>query len=220
MALFRGARDWPPLVQQTAYALGKLVLLTLPLPWLLFWRGAVALPNGGREGRRRGIWEGLAFGLIVAAAILAGYRFWLEPAGLLMPAGRAIAAKVSHFGIAGPAGFVAMSVFYALVHSLLEEYYWRWFVFGQMRRFLPPAAAIALSSLAFGLHHVIVLAFYFGWRSPATMVFSLGVALGGAIWAWIYHRSGSLLGPWLSHAVVDAAIFAVGYQLVRSVLSW
>ena len=75
-------------------------------------------------------------------------------------------------------------------------------------------------SLAFALHHVIVLAFYFGWRSPATVAFSLGVALGGAVWAWIYHRSGSLLGPWLSHAVVDAAIFAVGYQLLRSVLGW
>ena len=85
-----------------------------------------------------------------------------------MPAGRAIAEKVSHFGIASPAGFVAMTIFYAVVNSLLEEYYWRWFVFGQMRRFLPPAAAIAVSSLAFALHHVIVLAFYFGWRSPAT----------------------------------------------------
>ena len=31
------------------------------------------------------------------------------------------------------------------------------------------------------------------------------------MWAWLYHRSGSLLGPWLGHALVDAAIF-VGYH--------
>ena len=159
--------------------------------------------------------QGLVFGVMVTAAILLVYHFWLEPAGLLAPAGKAVAEKVTRFGVAGPAGFAVMAMFYVLVHSLLEEYYWRWFIFRLMRRLMPPAAAIVLSSLAFTLHHVIVLGVYFGWRSPATAVFSLAVAVAGAIWAWMYHRSGSLLGPWLSHALADAAIFAVGYSLVR-----
>lgn len=42
---------------------------------------------------------------------------------------------------------------------------------------------------------------------------TLAVAVGGAFWAWLYHRSGSLLGPWISHMLVDAAIFGVSYQL-------
>ena len=37
--------------------------------------------------------------------------------------------------------------------------------------------------------------------------------LGLAVW-----RSGSLAGPWLSHLVVDAAIFLVGYDLARDLL--
>jgi uncharacterized protein len=36
---------------------------------------------------------------------------------------------------------------------------------------------------------------------------------GGAFWAWLYHRSGNLIAPWLSHALIDAAIFTVGYDL-------
>jgi hypothetical protein len=167
-----------------------------------------------------GVLLGLAFGAAVLAAILGSYYFWLQPAGLLAPAGQAIADKVTHFGVTGPAGFAVMGIFYSLVHSLLEEYYWRWFIFGRLRRLLPLPAALLLSSLAFTAHHVIVLAFYFGWRSPATVAFSLGVAVGGLVWAWIYHRSGSLLGPWLSHALADTAIFAVGYSLVRGVMGW
>ena len=72
---FVALRDWPPLAQQTAYTVGKLAIVALPLPWLLFWRGAVSPPKSGREGRMRGIGAGLAFGVLAAAAILAGYRF-------------------------------------------------------------------------------------------------------------------------------------------------
>jgi membrane protease YdiL (CAAX protease family) len=43
---------------------------------------------------------------------------------------------------------------------------------------------------------------------------SLCVALGGVFWAWLYHRSGSLLGPWLSHALVDLAVMAIGYAML------
>jgi membrane protease YdiL (CAAX protease family) len=49
---------------------------------------------------------------------------------------------------------------------------------------------------------------------------SLGVAVGGAVWARLYDRSGSLLGPWLSHLLVDAAIFFVGYELLAAPLGW
>ena len=43
-------------------------------------------------------------------------------------------------------------------------------------------------------------------------------ALLGAFWAWLYNRTGSLLGPWLSHLVIDAGIFFIGYQLVATSL--
>jgi membrane protease YdiL (CAAX protease family) len=63
-------------------------------------------------------------------------------------------------------------------------------------------------------HHTIVIGKYFGGFSIMTVLLSLAVATGGIIWAWLYERSGSLLGPWLSHALVDAGLMAVGYDLV------
>jgi membrane protease YdiL (CAAX protease family) len=65
-------------------------------------------------------------------------------------------------------------------------------------------------------HHILVLATFFGWWSPATWLFSVAVAIGGAIWAWLYDRTDSLLVPWLGHSLVDAAIFAIGYDLART----
>ena len=201
-----------PAAQQTAYAVGKTLQFAFPLLWVF---GVRRQPIRFRWPGMGGVAAGLLFGAAVFAAILLAYHAWLGPAGLLLPAGKAMAAKVAGFGVASPAAFVCMAVFYAMLHSFLEEYYWRWFLFGQLRPMTTPAAAAVLSSLAFTSHHVLVLAAYFGWRSPETAVFSLGVAVGGMVWAWIYHRSGSLLGPWLSHALADAALFTVGYGVMR-----
>jgi membrane protease YdiL (CAAX protease family) len=65
-------------------------------------------------------------------------------------------------------------------------------------------------------HHVVVLGLYFGWTNPWTWLFSGATAAGGAFWAWLYQRSGSIYGPWASHLLLDAGIFAIGYDLVRA----
>jgi membrane protease YdiL (CAAX protease family) len=62
---------------------------------------------------------------------------------------------------------------------------------------------------------VLVLAKYFGYASPLTWLFTLAIVIGGAFWAWLYRRTGSLAGPWLSHALVDATIFVIGWDLIR-----
>jgi hypothetical protein len=38
------------------------------------------------------------------------------------------------------------------------------------------------------------------------------------VWAWLYERTQSVWAPWLSHLVVDAAIYVIGYDLLRGSL--
>lgn len=64
-------------------------------------------------------------------------------------------------------------------------------------------------------HHVIVLGMFFPnhfWT--AAVPFSICIAVGGAFWAWLYDRTGSIYSPWISHLLVDLAILAIGYDLV------
>jgi hypothetical protein len=211
--------------QQAAAGLGKTIQFAFPMLWLLCrpkrTEVRCAMEEEGRKRPGARVWGlalGAGFGLLVFALALAVYGGWLKPSGCLDEAGRRMAAKVTGFGVHGWPQFAAMGVFYALLHSLLEEYYWRWFVFGQLRRWVPPAAAVAASSLAFTSHHLLVLGFYFGRFSLITGILSLAVAIGGVFWAWLYQKSGSLYGPWLSHALVDAALFLIGYDLIRSAL--
>lgn len=212
---FVGLAESGTTAQQAAMVAGKVLQFAFPLAWLFLIRRQ-PFPLSLRP---RGVVEGLGSGLLILAVILAGYHFWFAPAGYLTAGAEEITGKLTGMGVRTSLAYVALSVFYSLIHSFLEEYYWRWFVFGKLRQLVSMPVAVAISGLGFMAHHVIVLAFYFSWFSVQTILFSLAVAVAGALWAVNYQRSGSLLGPWISHALADAAIFLVGYQLAQTVFS-
>ena len=203
-------------VQQSVYSVGKMLQFAFPAIWVYF---VLKRKPSWPRWDRRGIRLGLAFGVLVVVGMLALYFGWLKPAGHLVGLEETVKDKVSDLGLMSVWKYVAVGVFYSLVHSFLEEYYWRWFVFAQLRRRVSLPWAIAISSLGFMTHHVILLGTFFGWTSPLAYLCSAGVAIGGGVWAWIYDRSGSLLGPWVSHMLVDAGIFLIGYDLVRQYLA-
>ncbi|HTN76513.1 MAG TPA: CPBP family intramembrane glutamic endopeptidase, partial [Pirellulaceae bacterium] len=177
-----------------------------------FWLRPPPLANERRVGIS--LAQGFAFGLLVVAAGVLLYLLVLLPSGFFTASLPTIQNKVRAMGLDSPGKFLALACFYSLVHSFLEEYYWRWFVFRYccLRWSLP--TSIVVSSLGFMAHHVLVLATLFGWDAPATYLLSAAVAIGGAAWAWLYEKHGTLLGPWLSHLLIDALIFAIGYDLV------
>ncbi len=210
------AAEW----QQGAYSVGKAAQFIFPIALILLvqrrWP-AWHWPN------RRGMVAGTAFGLAVVAALFGIHWLVLAPHDLLSDAAHEIREKTAGFGIDSVPEYVALALFYSLVHSFLEEYYWRWFVFGQLRRFWRFAPAALLSSIGFMAHHVILLGHFLdwgggGWSLLLIALGSLSVAVGGAVWAYLYHRTNSLYAPWLSHMIVDAGIFLLGYNFVRPML--
>ena len=202
-------RSAPEGVQQAVYGVGKVLQFALPVV-AVWWvarrrRGPIRLPSVGW-------WPGLLFGLLVGATIYGLYR-WLATDGSFDGPAAAVRERLTAIGVDSFPVFLGVAAGYCLVHSLLEEYYWRWFVFGELSRRMSMPVAVAVSSLGFTLHHVIVIGLYFGFDAFSTYLFSAGVGVGGAFWAWLYRRSGSLLAPWLSHALVDAGIFLVAWEL-------
>ena len=161
---------------------------------------------------------GVVFGLIVVALMLGIYHWRLASLPMIGPLRENILTKVAGFGIDAPWKFLLMGLWYAIFHSLFEEYYWRWFVFPQCKRFFPLWTAIIVSSIGFMAHHVLVLAFYLGWDSQFTYQVSGCIAIGGIFWAWLYHRTKSLYPIWVSHGIVDAGIFWMGFQIVKESL--
>jgi membrane protease YdiL (CAAX protease family) len=206
-----GGQEAISLLQRVVFSGGKVIQFGLPVVWLwLTERRLWAI----RRPRFDGWPIAIGFGLLVAASMLGLYYFHFRASDLLIDTPEKVRAKLDEFRVTTPESYVLVAAFFVVAHSLLEEYYWRWFVFGRLRTLLPTGAAIVLSSLAFMSHHVLILDGFFPGRFFATLPFSLGIAVGGAVWAWLYARADSVWPSWLSHALVDAAIFFIGWDLV------
>ena len=216
-AYFIWMHGWPAKFQLATYSVGKILQFIFPVLYVLIvLQQRVALSKSTASG----IWLGLGFGVLVMGLMLGLFYWWLKPAGFFEQPTEKIYDKVAGWGISAAWQFFLLGLFYALAHSFLEEYYWRWFVFDHLRGKMSLSSAVVLSSIGFMAHHIILLATFFGWTSVVTYLFSIGIAIGGIAWALIYHFSGSLLGPWLSHLLVDAAIFLIGFDLVRERFGW
>jgi uncharacterized protein len=198
-----------------AYAATKVIQFAFPAVWVMAMGGwGRPLPLRGK-GRPKAGESGLLSGLAFLAIALAAWRPILDASPAFERAPAAVAAKVASFGIDSGWKFLLLAAFYSLLHSFLEEYYWRWFVFGKLRSRLPFGAAAVVSSLAFTLHHVLVVGQFLGSFGLLTFLVALVVTVAGLLWSWLYERTGHLAGPWLSHALADAALMWIGYQMWR-----
>ncbi len=191
-------------VRGAIYFGSKLVVNALPVVWF------VGVERGRlRVARPRGlsVFIGFSWGVLIAAVLLAVYFAGVADA----INADALVEKVRAYG--GVNHFFLLAAFICIVNSGLEEYYWRWFVFGRMRRLMDWRAAVVVSSIGFTLHHIVILWAYFPTVGLG-ILFNAGVFVGGCVWAWLLHREGTIFAPWVSHVLADVAIMVAGYDLI------
>src|SRR5438445_667188 len=84
-------------------------------------------------------------GAVVGCGILVLYYAWLAGGAMLRDVPARLAGKIDELGVRSPAALLVVAVFLAGAHSLLEEYYWRWFVYGRLRGLVADPVAVAVS---------------------------------------------------------------------------
>jgi membrane protease YdiL (CAAX protease family) len=121
-----------------------------------------------------------------------------------------IAIKAEQFGMLEH--YWMFAIFLSLIHSFIEEYYWRWFVFGKLQKVTGILTAYILTGVAFGSHHVVIGTQFFGlfWG----FIGGLLVAAAGIIWSIMYHSQKTIIGAWVCHLIVDLYIMSIGYKLI------
>lgn len=205
------ARD--PATVPLAYAISKLIQLALPFIWVYGLRET--WPRHWRW-QKADVIEGAATGFAILLGLWALYAFILQQLPVVQAARPLIQEKVDAFGAGTPYRFLALCLFIAIAHSLFEEFYWRGFLHAELERRMRFLPALVLSSLGFTGHHIVVIAQYVEAGASAAWIVLLSsfVFVGGALWAWQYHRRQSLWGAWISHFYADVAILSLGYLLL------
>ena len=189
---------------QLTYAATKAVMVLAPLTLLLCGFKIPILTKGGKHVRSL-LW-GIGSGAIIFIFILIVYRLF---SFVFAPA---LFAKIVEVGIQEHYWMVAIGI--SLVHSLLEEYYWRWYIVKGLETYLDFLPSLLIGNVLFTLHHYLILSQFVSL--PLTFLLGTCVGIGGCLWSLMYRKTGSLLGAWISHACADLAIFIVGYLLTLS----
>lgn len=190
---------------RVVFTIAKIWLVAFPGAWyLVVERGT---PSWSPV-RRGGLATGTVVGIATATVIVAGY--WGIVGRLVDP--DAVRRAAVTMDLASPARFALAAAGWIFINSVIEEYVYRWFILRELRVLMVDTAAVFGSAAIFTVHHVVAMNAYLD--SLPTLLGSIGVFVGGAVWSWLYLRYASIWPGWVSHALADVAVFAVGWRLL------
>lgn len=129
---------------------------------------------------------------------------------------QALVEKLAEFGVQSAFGFCLLSFLIAVIHSLLEEYYWRGFVFVELQNYFSSAVAMWLSAFAFTLHHIVVIARYAKLEPRLLIILcaSVVVFVCGYFWTRQFFTFRNIYTTWMSHIAADIVMLGIGYDIV------
>ncbi len=108
--------------------------------------------------------------------------------------------------------FLWVSLYISFVNSLLEEFFFRGFVFWGLKHSAGRGLAYGFSAVAFSLYHTAMMIGWFDWWLFGLAL--LGLAVGGMIFNRLNESHGNIYTSWLMHMFCNFAINTVGFILL------
>ena len=195
----------PGIAGKVILVLCQIWLLFVPIIWLLkIERKLIEIP----KPKFFDLITGVTVGILMFCLILSIYwlylRSWIDV--------NLVREKLAKFSDLDRQAFIVSGVYFILINALIEEYFWRWFVYSRCEELKSGKAAVVISALFFTLHHTIGLATFTNWR--VALIGSLAVFIAGIIWSEYYRRYRSIWSNYFSHAIADLALYIVAWQVL------
>ena len=105
--------------------------------------------------------------------------------------------------------FLYVALHIAFINSLLEEIFFRAFIFYYLNKLNLRAFAYIYSSLLFSLYHVTTIAAWFDWWLNLIIIVALFVV--GLIFDYFCEKANSFLAPWFLHIVANLSINGIAW---------
>ena len=157
---------------------------------------------------QKGFLTALGLGAAVYGIILGGY-FLIRPFFDFS----SIAHKLTQNAGVTKENFLYVSLYISFINSLLEEFFFRGFLFTNLARFSTRSFAYGVSAVAFAAYHVAMM---LGWFSPALFLLVMaGLTAGGLIFNYLNEKMGTVYISWLVHMCANFAINTIGFILLK-----
>ncbi|NLY47025.1 MAG: CPBP family intramembrane metalloprotease [Tissierella sp.] len=105
--------------------------------------------------------------------------------------------------------FVFVALYISFFNSLLEEFFFRGFIFLSLLNTSGRLKAYIISAFAFAIYHVAIMA---NWFNIALFALALsGLFIGALIFNYLNEKNNNIYNSWLVHMFANFAINTVGF---------
>lgn len=204
------AMAWVDGVLQPGYAAKSFIKLMLFL--LLPLGGSCLCPDikflSLLRPKKKGLGICLGLGLGIYGLILGGY-FLIGPYFVFS----SIAGALTENAGVTKDYFLWVSLYISFVNSFLEEFFFRGFLFTNLKGLWNRPTAYGISCVLFAGYHVAMM---LGWFSPVLFCMIMaGLMAGGAIFNHLNERLDTIYCSWLTHMFANFAINTIGFLLLK-----
>lgn len=107
--------------------------------------------------------------------------------------------------------FLLVAVYISFINSLLEEFFFRGYLFLGLLKRTNRWKAYTLSAFLFALYHVAIIG---SWFSPALFLLAMtGLFVGAIIFNFLNEKNDNILNSWIVHMMANLAINTVGLSM-------
>lgn len=181
----------------------KIVLfLVIPFIYIKKTRG-FEFTKFFRVESRKQLWFSLGLGVIIYGVIMIAYFIFERQLDL-----DKIRVILGENLKVNDQNFIWVALYIALFNSLLEEYFFRGFLFLGLKNVGFGIASSVLSAFLFAIYHVAIIGTWF--EIGLFVLVMLGLFIGGLIFNALNDRNGNIYNSWLVHMFANFAINTVG----------
>ncbi|WP_422484913.1 CPBP family intramembrane glutamic endopeptidase [Gudongella sp. DL1XJH-153] len=104
--------------------------------------------------------------------------------------------------------FILVALYISFINSLLEEFFFRGYLFLGLLKITARLKAYTISALFFAIYHVAIIG---SWFSPLIFVLAMtGLFVGGVIFNFLNEKNRNIINSWVVHMMANLAINTVG----------
>ncbi|MFJ7970977.1 CPBP family intramembrane glutamic endopeptidase [Psychrobacillus sp. NPDC096389] len=181
-------------------------LLFIPLLFT-FWKKANR-PSLQLPLTKTNLWVGIISGLICLVSIY-GFVAIFQSSVLDIPQLQRLLEKWDFSG----AKVILLVLVLALINPILEELYWREFMFGGLSTKLGNVIAVLITAIFYSMYHFIVVNEIFSF--PFNVLSVISVFLAGLMWGIFRIKLNSIVASIISHSLADIGIMLVYWLIIR-----
>lgn len=162
-----------------------------------------ALNLGRKTGKSAKL--GIILGILSFVILLMAYNV----VGLFMDFG-SIVGELKNVNVTAK-NIIIIGLYITFGNSLLEEFFFRGFVFLNLYQLGFKKSGYFFSALLFSLYHIGI---FKNWFEPWVMALALfGLISIGLIFNWLCTKTNNFINSWIVHILADSAIILIGFKL-------